>query len=60
MGTCLPRVVDTPSEYVALVCSRIHCPKSPAAPPKLCACSLSKTISLRVLSVKILTQKCAD
>ena len=40
MGTYLPRIADTPREYVAPMCNRIRCPKSPVAPLKLCACSL--------------------
>ena len=60
MGTYLPRVADAPPEYVAVVCSRIHYPKSFAGSPKFCACSLSKKISPHVLSAKILAQKCAD
>ena len=54
MGTYLPRIADTPPEYVSLVCSRIRYPKSPAASPKFCACSLSKKFSPSVLSAKIL------
>ena len=52
MGTYIPCVADTPPEYVALVCSRIHCPKSPVAPPKFYSCSLSIRFSPRVLSAK--------
>ena len=50
-GNYLPHV-DTPPEYMALVCSRIHCPKSPVAPPKFYSCSLSIKFSSRVLSQK--------